>query len=83
MSISNKELFKYNLVKNCSQCKSICLKSNFHKDKNKKDGLQTYCKQCKKQYYNYDRERAKDSWKRYYEANRQKIIDKRNNYNKK
>ena len=40
MSNSIKELFEYSLVKSCSQCKSICLKSNFHEDKNKNDGLQ-------------------------------------------
>ena len=39
-------------MKTCSKCKMDCLKTNFHKDKTRKDGLQPYCKSCRTQYYN-------------------------------
>ena len=39
MSSCIKELNDYNLIKKCSKCGNISLKSNFHKDKNGKDGL--------------------------------------------
>ena len=69
-------------TKICSKCEVMCLKTDFHKNRNTNGGLHTYCKQCRKQYYNYDRERAKDIWKRYYKTNRKKVIDSKNNYNK-
>ena len=33
MSNCIKDLYDYDLVKKCCRCKSICLKSNFHKSK--------------------------------------------------
>ena len=48
MSNCIKDLFDYDLVKKCLKCGNISLKSNFHKDKNREDGLQPYCKSCKK-----------------------------------
>ena len=38
MSNSIKDLFDYDLVKKCSKCGIISLKSNFHKNKTKSDG---------------------------------------------
>ena len=43
-----KDLFDYDLVEKCLKCGNISLKSNFHKDKNREDGLQPDCKSCKK-----------------------------------
>jgi len=37
-------------MKICSKCKIKKSKNKFNKDKTKKDGLQTYCKKCQKQY---------------------------------
>ena len=37
MSTFIKELFDYELVKKCSKCKIISLKSNFHKNEPTKD----------------------------------------------
>ena len=37
----------YDLMKNCSKCGNISLKSNFHKNKNTYDGYQNYnVKRC-------------------------------------
>ena len=37
-------------MKRCSKCGIISLKSNFHKDKTKNDGLKSNCKVCRKNY---------------------------------
>ena len=56
-------------TKICSKCKvekDIC---EYHKDKNKKDGLNTYCKLC-----------AINHSKEYYEKNKEKISSKHKGY---
>ena len=57
MSSSIKDLYGYNLVKKCCRCKNILLKSNFNKNKTKKDGLQSFCIICFEQYHNKRKER--------------------------
>jgi len=42
-----KKLFFYR-IKQCSTCKELKLKTEFNKRKRNKDGLQNYCKVCKK-----------------------------------
>ena len=69
MSACIKDLFDYDLVKKCCRCKSICLKSNFHKSKNISDGLHPQCKFCAKKNYNENRDKVK----RYYLDNRDRI----------
>ena len=39
-----KDFYDYVLVKKCCRCGIISLKSNFHENKNRKDG---FCSQCK------------------------------------
>ena len=51
MSNCIKDLYDYDLVKKCLKCGIISLKSNFHKNKNRKDGLQSHCKFCVNEYY--------------------------------
>lgn len=56
-------------TKICSKCnieKDVC---EYHKDKNKKDGLNRYCKLC-----------AINHSKEYYEKNKEKISSKHKNY---
>ena len=50
MSSCIKDVYDYNLVKKCCRCKNILLKSNFNKNKTKKDGLQSFCIICFEQY---------------------------------
>ena len=69
MSNSIKDLYDYDLVKKCCRCKSICLKTNFYKIKNKSDGLHPQCISCSKKYYNENRDRVKQ----YYLDNRDRI----------
>ena len=57
MSNCIKDLFDYDLVKKCCRCKNILLKTNFNKNKTKKDGEQNICVICFKQYHNNRKER--------------------------
>ena len=57
MSNCIKDLYDYNLVKKCCRCKNILLKSNFNKNKTKRDGVQSICINCFKQYHINRKER--------------------------
>ena len=74
MSNCIKDLYDYELVKKCCRCGIVSLKSNFHKNKNKKDGLQPQCKLCTKKYYIDNHNRI---------INKQKFYDKQNRDRKK
>ena len=54
MSSCIKDLYEYDLIKKCSKCGIISLKSNFHKNKKMNDGLYEQCRffvnQRQKQY---------------------------------
>ena len=73
MSNCIKDLFDYDLVKKCSKCGIISLKSNFHKNKNMNDGFQPYCKSCIKKYYLENRDRLRNKHKCYNKENRDRI----------
>ena len=49
MSNCIKDLYDCKLIKKCSKCAIVSLKSNFQKIKTKSDCLQTYCVSCVKQ----------------------------------
>ena len=78
MSNRIKDLYDYDLVKKCSKCGIIKLKSNFHKNRNSKDGLFSYCKSCviqKQRIYDIEnRERIINRNKGYYLKNRDQIM---------
>ena len=57
MSNCIKDLYDYDLVKKCCRCKNILLKSNFNRNKTKRDGVQSICIICFKQYHNNRKER--------------------------
>ena len=59
MSSCTKDLYDYDLIKKCFKCGHISIKSNFHKDKNREDGLQPYCISCRTQNYNENREKRR------------------------
>ena len=64
------------VVKRCSKCGFISLKSNFHKDKTKNDGLKSNCKVCKKFIF----QKTLVKIKNYYLENRDKNITQQNEY---
>ena len=86
MSNCIKDIFDYDLVKKCSKCKIVKLKSNFHKRSKSSDGLQTQCvfcvKQYKKKYYLDNRDQIIENYKNYKKQNREKIRLYENNRRK-
>lgn len=67
-------------TKVCSCCKVEKNIKEFGKCKTNKDGLQYWCKTCKKEHGKKYRETHKEQIKQYYELNKEKI-NKRNNEN--
>lgn len=71
-------------LKQCSKCKQWLDKSNFNKDKRKKDGLSSYCKTCAnndaKLYYERHREQKLQYQRKYKEENRNIINERSRNY---
>lgn len=76
------------LLKICASCKQELEIIYFHKNKSKKDGLNCYCKECrkndsiknkeknaiyKKEYREKNKELLKEAKKRHYESNKEKI----------
>ena len=57
------------MVKKCSSCRIISMKSNFQKKSRSKDGLTSHCKVCKKIYR-----------KKYYSEHYDLEIDRRRKY---
>ena len=83
MSSCIKDLYDYELIKKCLKCGNFSLKCNFnfHKDKNREDGLQPYCISCRMQYYNENRDKTRnyklenrDRIKNSYLENRDRLI---------
>jgi DNA-directed RNA polymerase subunit M/transcription elongation factor TFIIS len=48
------------LLKPCTGCKEILLKTEFNKDAGKEDGLQTQCRACKRAAQRKDYQKKKD-----------------------
>ena len=79
-----KDIYDYDLVKECSKCGIISLKSNFHKNKLTKDGLFSQCKSCviqkRKIYDSENREKILNRIKDYQIKNHDKIIARKRIY---
>ena len=65
-----------NDLKRCSSCGNVSLKSNFHKDRKRKDGLRPQCIDCRKKFYI----KNLDKIKIFYLENRDKIITQQREY---
>ena len=65
-----------NLIsKECYKCHEIKAVSEFNKDKSKKDGVYTTCKDCRKEYYNQNADKIKEYQSEYYKQNTDKITE--------
>jgi len=66
-------------TKTCGKCSRDLMLDNFCKDKNKKDGLDIYCKECKNAYQKKRRddnpEGTAERHRKYNRANKEKIAD--------
>ena len=75
-----RDVFDYDLVKKCCRCKKILLKSNFHKDNKRKDGLYNQCKICRKEYYIKNSFKLIQKQKDYYLENRVSELERCKKY---
>lgn len=48
-------------LKTCTKCKQLKREDYFHKNKTKKDGLESNCKRCRSLHYNEVRKKKKDN----------------------
>ena len=67
-----KDLYDYELVKKCSKCGFVRLKSNFYKDCTKKDSYKSECIFCSKEFYYVNRDWVLNNRKTYVKKNRAK-----------
>ena len=51
------ETYEQIRTKECTKCKEIKLLTDFSKDKNRRNGLYPYCKECVKQYFEKNKEK--------------------------
>ena len=87
MSTCIKDLYDYDMVKNCSKCGLISLKSRFYKKSISKDRLDLQCISCFKKNYSNNLEKTKEDYldnrirmKDYYSENYDKIIARQKIY---
>ena len=81
MSNCIKDLYDYDLVKKCLKCGMISLKSNFHKNKNRNDGLQSRCKFCVNEYYLKNNEKIILKTRDWSKNNPEKVKQNQKKYN--
>ena len=71
-------------TKICRKCGRELPLSEFHKDKQKKDGYRNVCKECinkrMKQYYNENAEKIKERVRKYSEENKETVLAKKRAY---
>ena len=71
-------------MKKCNKCGRELSEENFAKDKTKKDGLRTVCKECtaetQKQYREKHKEELAQSTKEYAQAHKEEISEYRKKY---
>jgi hypothetical protein len=69
-----------NKTKKCCACKNDLSLDMFSKNKHSPDGLQTICKKCVKIYNQLHKEYNKKHFRKYYLANREEVLKKKNEY---
>lgn len=73
---------------NCSKCgiEKELIFENFYKNKNKKTGFESQCKECQKKndasWYTDNKQRISKDKKRYYQLNKEKIKARQREYSK-
>lgn len=68
------------MMKVCSKCKKELSYDNFHKNKNSKDGLNCWCKDCVKKIYADNRDERLKYQKDYKNANEERFKEQQKRY---
>ena len=68
------------MSKFCPKCKKTLLLKSFGKNKNKKDGLQNYCKECRKTQHNENRDKILSYQQKYRAENIDTLREKEKRY---
>lgn len=68
--------------KRCSKCKEIKSVSEFFKDKRSKNGYQSHCKECLREYYKNNIDKRKLYWKEYCKNNTEKVKEYQKKYHR-
>ena len=68
--------------KRCSKCGELkpCTSEYFHRAKKEKWGYKTRCKECGKKYYNENKENILEKRKKYYNDNKEEVLEKCKKY---
>ena len=69
-------------MKKCSKCETEKALKEFHKDRQKKDGLCCKCKNCMREYSGENKEKIKQYKKEHYKENKAEINRKSKEYQK-
>ena len=64
----------------CTKCNVEKSFDEFNKDKYKKDGLRSECKECEKQHRQANKEKISERAKQYNQANKEKISEQKKQY---
>lgn len=54
----------------CAKCKRALSRDSFYKDKNRRDGLDVYCKNCRRQWELANREKRSEYFREYYKMSK-------------
>lgn len=71
------------MKKACNKCKQEKLLDKFDRDKNKKDGKTTICKDCRKRYRQDNREKTAQYGIEYRKKNKEILIERKKRYHQK
>ena len=72
----------WKMIKNktCPKCEKVKDLTEFSKHRQRKDGVQSYCKQCAKQWRQDNRERILERKKQWRQDNRERILERQKQY---
>ena len=67
-------------MKTCNKCNQTKPLTEFHKDKNTKDGFRQQCKECVNEYYQKNKECISTRHKEYRQNNKESIAEYKKEY---
>jgi len=64
-------------MKKCTKCGEIkpATAEYFNRDRTKKDGIRTQCRECRREYYQKNKDRRLEYWREYYQKNKDRKLE--------